>query len=249
MGSEGFGPRRAFYCGGQMYCESCHERLKSGARRCPSCGHAAQESQDLGSGSVRDATIPTAYSLPPAPKLVKEEPEVAETKVKQTKNRPRSTAQKTSPVEESASKPKSAPKPSSAEPNFDLSPDGIRDLLIAHPELIEEGLRVHPGGDGAASGARFETSVGTIDLLARDAASGWVIVLVAESDQCKELVGDLLQLMGWVRKHLSAEGQEVRAVVLVDSVPEDLGYAAAAVSDTVEFKLYKVGLTLEKVDV
>jgi len=168
---------------------------------------------------------------------------VAETKPKETKNQPRPTTRKAKPAE------KPDPSPSSDEPNFELSPDGIRDLLIARPELIEEGLRVHTDDDGAASGARFETSVGTIDLLARDTAAGWVIVLIAESGQSKELVGDLLQLMGWVRKHLSAEGQEVRAVVLVDSVPEDLGYAAAAVSDSVEFKLYRVGLTLEKIDV
>jgi hypothetical protein len=115
--------------------------------------------------------------------------------------------------------------------------------------LIEEGLHLHTDGDGGASGARFETSVGIIDLLARDAAAGWVIVLIAESGDDKELVGDLLQLMGWVRKHLSSEEQEVRAIVLVDSVPEDLGYAAAAISDTVEFKLYRIGLTLEKIDV
>ena len=185
----------------------------------------------------------TAYSLPPAPQLVEEEPNAAKTKVERTKKQPRPTAQKTRPAK------KPAPKPRSAEPKFELSPDGIRDLLIARPELIEEGLSLHTDGDGAASGARFETSVGTIDLLARDTAAGWVIVLIAESGQGKELVGDLLQLMGWVRKHLSAEGQEVRAVVLVDSVPEDLGYAAAAVSDSVEFKLYRVGLTLEKIDV
>jgi hypothetical protein len=226
-----------------MYCETCHERLKSGSRKCPSCGHAAKGSQDLGSGSVRDTALPTAYSLPPAPKLVEEEPKVAETKPKETKSQSRSTAGTAGPAE------RTAPTPSSAEPKFDLSPDGIRNLLIARPELIEEGLRVHTDADGAASGARFETSVGKIDLLARDAASGWVVVIVAEFGQGKELVGDLLQLVGWVRKHLSDEGQEVRAIVLVDSVPEDLGYAAAAVSDTVEFKLYRVGLTFEKVDV
>jgi hypothetical protein len=226
-----------------MYCESCHERLKSGTRRCPNCGQGAKGSRDLGSGSLRDTANPTAYSLPPAPKLVKEEPKVVETKPKERKNQPRPTTRKASRTE------RPAPSPSGGEPNFALSPDGIRDLLIARPELIEEGLRVHTDADGAASGARFETSVGKIDLLARDAAAGWVVVLVAESGQGKELVGDLLQLMGWVRKHLSAEGQEIRAIVLVDSVPEDLGYAAAAVSDTVEFKLYRVGLTLEKVDV
>jgi hypothetical protein len=226
-----------------MYCESCHERLKSGTRRCPNCGHSTKGSKGLGPGSASDTAIPTAYSLPPAPKLVKEELKVAETKSKEKKNQSHPTARKASPAE------KPAPTPSRSEPNFDLSPDGIRDLLIAHPELIEEGLRVHTDADGAAAGARFETSVGRIDLLARDAAAGWVVVLVAESGQGKELVGDLLQLMGWVRKHLSNEGQEIRAVVLVDSVPEDLGYAAAAVSDTVEFKRYQVGLTLEKIEV
>jgi hypothetical protein len=231
-----------------MYCETCHERLKSGSRKCPSCGHAAKGGRDLGSASVRDTAIKTSYSLPPAPTLVEEEHKVAETKVATPKPKPRSTVKKSSPAQKPAPEPKRA-EPKSAEPNFDISPEGIRDLLIARPEMIEEGLSVHTGRDGGAPGDRFETSVGKIDLLARDAASGWVIVLVAEPGQGKELVGDLLQLMGWVRKHLSAEGQEVRAIVLVGEVPEDLGYAAAAVSDTVEFKRYQVGLTIEKIDV
>ena len=226
-----------------MYCETCQERLKSGARKCPNCGHATQKGRNLGSGSVRGTTTQTAYSLPLAPQLVEEEPKVAETKAKEAKKQPRPAVRKASPAK------KSAPKPSRAEPKFELSPDGIRDLLIARPEWIEEGLCHHTDGDDDAAGARFETSVGRIDLLARDAASGWVVGLVAESGQGKELMGDLLQLMGWVRKHLSAEEQEVRGIVLVDSAPEDLGYAAAAVSDTVEFKLYRVGLTLEKIDV
>jgi hypothetical protein len=227
-----------------MYCETCHERLKTGTRKCPSCGHAAKGGRDLGSGSVRDSKGATGYSLPPAPTLAKEETQVAETKVETPKKQPRAAAPKAAPAK------KSAPKPSSGGvPSFDLSPDGIRDLLIAHPELIEEGLSIHTNDGGGASGARFETSVGQIDLLARDQAAGWVVVMVAEPSQGKEIVGDMLQLMGWVRKHLSAEGQEVRGIVLVDSLPEDLGYAAAAVADTVEFNRYRIGVTLEKLDV
>jgi hypothetical protein len=226
-----------------MYCETCHERLKSGARKCPSCGHAAQSGQDLGSASVRDTANPNAYSLPPAPTLVEEESKVAETKAGTKKPQPRPATQKASPAK------KPAPKPRERVPSFDLSPDGIRDLLIAHPELIEEGLTIHTNDGGGASGARFETSVGKIDLLARDQSAGWVVIMVAEPAQGKELVGDMLQLMGWVKKHLSSEGQEVRGIVLLDSIPEDLGYAAAAVADTVEFNRYHVGVTLEKVDV
>lgn len=227
-----------------MYCETCHERLKTGARRCPSCGHAAQGGRDLGSASVRDTTaIPTSYSLPPAPTLVKEESKVAEAKSETPKPQPRAAA----PNPSAAKKP--APTPRRAAPSFDLSANGIRDLLIAHPELIEEGLSILTDDDGVEIGARFKTSVGKIDLLARDRSSGWVVIMVAEPGQGKELVGEMLQLIGWVRKHLSSKGQEVRGIVLVDSVPEDLGYAAAAVSDTVEFNRYRIGVTLEKVDV
>jgi hypothetical protein len=168
---------------------------------------------------------------------------VAENNTQTKKSQLRPAARKAT----SAKKP--APKPSSSAPSFDLSPDGIRDLLIAHPEFIEEGLTIHNKDGDGASGARFETSVGKIDLLARDQSAGWVIVMVAEPKHEKELVGEMLQLMGWVKKHLSSKEQEVRGIVLVDSVPEDLGYAAAAVADTVEFSRYRVGVTLEKVDV
>ncbi len=267
-----------------MYCETCHERLKTGARKCPSCGHAVQGSRDLGTSSVRDAPIATSYSLPPAPKLIEEKPPVAvveqkppvtaveekppvavvegtpkvamvEEKPKVAEVRPASQKPQPSPVAAKPNPPKQpAPRPrrsepSGAEPHFDLSPARIRDILIERPELIEEGLSIHADRDAIAAGARFETSVGTIDLLARDRAAGWVVVMVAEAGQGKEIVGDLLQLIGWVRKHLSSEGQEVRGVVLVESAPENLGYAAAAVSDTVEFKRYRLGLTLEKIDV
>jgi len=245
-GQRGVGCRRPVDGGGPMYCETCHERLKIGSRKCPNCGHATQGGRDLGSASVRDTASSTSYSLPPAPKLAQEEPKVAEAKVEPAKPQPRPVVPKRSPAPTPAPKPSS---PVSAAPSFDLSPDGIRNLVIAHPELLEEGLCVHTKDGKTPSGARFETSVGKIDLLARDRSSGWVVVMVAEPQHGKELVGDMLQLMGWVRKHLSSEGQEVRGIVLLDSIPEDLGYAAAAVAGTVEFTRYRIGLTLEKVDV
>jgi hypothetical protein len=36
-------------------------------------------------------------------------------------------------------------------------------------------------------------------------------------------------------------------MVLLDALPDDLGYAAAAVADTVEFKMYQLALSLEPV--
>ena len=119
-------------------------------------------------------------------------------------------------------------------------------MIAEHPALVEPGLEVH-SEDGRAVGVGYKTDVGEIDLLARDDSGGWVIVAIAEPDRGKEIVGDLLQRMGWVRRHLGQSGQEVRGIVLLESLPDDLGYAAAAVSDTVEFRLYQMALTLEPV--
>ena len=134
-----------------------------------------------------------------------------------------------------------------------LGGEDVRRIVAERPDLVEAGLRVHTDAEDETVGVGFSTAVGDIDLLARDSAGGWVVVVIAEPGDGgvpgKELVGNLLQLMGWVRKHLGAKGQEVRGIVLLESLPEDLGYAAAAVANTVEFKRYQLALTFESVDV
>ena len=39
--------------------------------------------------------------------------------------------------------------------------------------------------------------------------------------------------------------QRVRGIVLCETTPENLGYAASAVADTIRFKTYRVALTFE----
>lgn len=118
-------------------------------------------------------------------------------------------------------------------------------MLIDQPGLIEDGLEVY-SEKGELVGVGYSTAVGDIDVLARDDAGGWVVVCIPDS-KGKDIVSDLLQRMGWVRRHLGQSGEEVRGIVLLDELPDDLGYAAAAVSDSVEFKLYQMALTLESV--
>ena len=133
-----------------------------------------------------------------------------------------------------------------AAPDPRLRPLDIVQVLEHQPSLIEPGLEVYRE-DGEAKGAGYPTEVGDIDLLARDDAGAWVVIQVAQPDRGKELVGELLQRMGWVRRHLGSPGAEVRGIVLLESLPEDLGYAAAAVAGTVEFKLYRLQLDFEAV--
>ena len=125
------------------------------------------------------------------------------------------------------------------------SPDpvGLRALLADQPELLEPGLAVYASEKGTPLGAGYTSAVGEIDLLGRGADGGLVVVMVAESHEGPELIGGVLQRIGWVRKHLAGKGQEVRGIVLMEQAPDSIVYAAAAVADTVVFKTYQVALT------
>lgn len=137
----------------------------------------------------------------------------------------------------------------SATPFFAPDPAGLRRLLIEQPDALEPGLNLYCNDDGTPVGADYSTGVGDIDLLATDSDGGLVVVMISEKNQGDELVAEILKRVGWVRKHLGEEDQRVRGIVLCEDPPENLSYAAAAVTDTVSFKTYRVALTFEDMEI
>ena len=118
-------------------------------------------------------------------------------------------------------------------------------MLAGRPELLEAGLRIHSDPQGKSVGVDFSTEVGEIDLLGRDAAGSYVIVMIAERGQAEECIAEVLQRIGWVRKHLATGAERVRGILLLDQPPQSLSYAAAAVADTIAFKTYRMSLSFE----
>jgi RecB family endonuclease NucS len=129
-----------------------------------------------------------------------------------------------------------------------VAPDvaSVREVLAGRPELLEPGLRVHSDAQGKPVGVDFSTEVGEIELLARDGAGSYVVVMVAAPGQGEDYIAELLERMGWVRKHLATGSEKVRGILLMDQPPESLSYAAAAVADTVTFKTYRMSLVFEE---
>jgi hypothetical protein len=158
-------------------------------------------------------------------------------------------AKKLKPTQPEPTQPEpTQPEPTQPEPmEFDLAADGLRAQLVERPELLEPGLRIHSDSDGRLAGIDLETEVGDIDMLARDEEDNWVVVTVVDGEADEALITDLLQRMGWVQKHLAKKGDQVRAIILLSSVPEDLGYAAAAMSDKLRFCTWQFELKLEEV--
>ncbi|MCZ6464619.1 MAG: hypothetical protein O7A09_09810 [Proteobacteria bacterium] len=237
-----------------MYCTSCRERLSPRDKNCPNCGRAAAK-PNLGAGSSSAGDSKT-FPLSPSssweevePELQLEEPAAAEPRP--AKKKPRSGGAKAAPARsprKKAAARKSSPEDrprEGARSMFTLRTDDVRKLVARQPDLIEPGLSAHQDTEGQDIGSRYATDVGEIDLLARDDAGAWVAVLVGDVEQGKDLVSEALQRVGWVRKHLAQEGQEVRGVVLLEALPEDLGYAASAVADTISFKIWRVELAFD----
>lgn len=224
-----------------MNCKLCATVLEEGARNCPNCGHevGAKVGPEKGKGVKSTKTIPpTSVGLD----LDLEEEDV--------EREPEPEVDVEFDLEEEVERVIEAPKGSVVStPIFTLDAAGLRKMLARQPELLEPGLNIVTDEKGRLVGSGYATDVGTIDLLARDAKGGLVVVTVAESGQGEEVVAEMLQRIGWVRKNLGKGKQKVRGIVVLEQVPKNLSYAAAAVADTIAFKTYWVALTFGDVEV
>lgn len=224
-----------------MNCKLCATVLEEGARNCPNCGHevGAKVGPEKGKG------VKSTKTIPPTP--VRLDLDLGEEDVERE---PEPEVDVEFDLEEEVERVIEAPKGSVVStPIFTLDAAGLRKMLARQPELLEPGLNIVTDEKGRLVGSGYATDVGTIDLLARDAKGGLVVVTVAESGQGEEVVAEMLQRIGWVRKNLGKGKQKVRGIVVLEQVPKNLSYAAAAVADTIAFKTYWVALTFGDVEV
>lgn len=215
-----------------MHCKLCNTRLGENVRFCPNCGN------DAGAVSGREATRPKSprgmARLPVRPR----KSNAVELELAQPADR----NDLSGPVR--AATPRVSASPAMLSPD----PAAVREMLAGRVELLEPGLRVHSEA-GKPVGIDFSTEVGEVDLLARDAAGGYVVVMIAERGQGEDMIPEVLQRIGWVRKHLATGAEKVRGILLLDQPPESLSYAAAAVADTIAFKTYRMTLCFEDLQI
>lgn len=225
-------------------CKLCGTQLKEGDLTCPLCGFLTGADSNVfvipgnaGGTAKQKESRPTPTPPPAKETAVPDMKEAAPLEVEPDLD-----------IEEEMA-PVFQKKPEASTPAFTLDPPGLRKLLARQPDLLEPGLRLVADKKGKPIGAGLSTAVGEIDLLARDGSGGFVVVVIAgRGQQGEKLVAETLQRIGWVRKHLGKGKERVRGIVLMEQVPEDLGYASAAVADTVVIKTYRVGLAIEDVE-
>jgi RecB family endonuclease NucS len=169
----------------------------------------------------------------------------------------KATKKKTSGTPNKRATTASAPAPQLEASKLNPDPSGalqidtmmLRALIVEQPELLEPGLQAMADDAGREVGARFATDVGTIDLLATDDQGAYVVVTVPEQGDDDTLIPEMLRRVGWVRKHLVKSGEDVRGIIVIAELDDEIAYAAAAVSDTIRFKSYALSLKLVDLNV
>jgi hypothetical protein len=214
-----------------MHCKLCNTRLGENVRFCPNCGNDAGSL----SGQVARPKAPRGMARLPirARKAGGGELELA---------RPADPNEQSGPV-------RATPRAASAPALLSPDPAAVREMLAGRVELLEPGLRVHSDAQGKPVGIDFSSEVGDIDLLARDAAGTYGVVMIAARGQGEDSIPEVLQRIGWVRKHLATGSEKVRGMLLLDQPPESLSYGAAAVADTIAFKTYRMTLCFEDLQI
>ena len=223
-----------------LVCRACNTRYEKGTRTCPSCGRRApSSSSEFGAGE--SASLSLSNPLKPKPKAKpKPKPRAAEIDLELDE----SASPAAAPKEKKA---QAAPTPAPAV-QLEAGIEQVKLLLGEDPGLLERGLSIYTDEEGEFVGGDFATAVGSIDLLCRDGKGGFVVVELPLPDEIAESVSAILRRMGWVRKHLAEDGDDVRGVVVLEQLPEELAYAAAGSGGAIVFKGFKLGLSFHDLE-
>ncbi|MEA1906757.1 MAG: endonuclease NucS [Euryarchaeota archaeon] len=108
----------------------------------------------------------------------------------------------------------------------------LANYLASDPSLIEEGLRL--------KGQEYDTrNAGRIDLLCIDGKGDFVVVETKKGKESDKVVGQIQRYMGWVKRNLAKEGENVRGIIIVNEFDEWLDYAVS-VNGNIRLLYYEV---------
>lgn len=132
-------------------------------------------------------------------------------------------------------------------PNFGLE-TFLADFLVYNWDsttLSKQYYLYEEDGDVAQE---YHTSIGRIDLLARDRDNAdWVVIELKRGRSSDVVVGQLLRYMGWVQENLACDGESVRGIVIAGDVDDRMRYALKPLIDKVTLLTYAVQFHLQEV--
>lgn len=96
---------------------------------------------------------------------------------------------------------------------------GIEDFYAENLSLIDPGLRL------VNDGRQYQTAIGRIDLLCRDAADQYVVIELKAGSAEDAVFGQILRYIGWVHREMEGGRNNVRGIILAGEFPETARYS------------------------
>lgn len=121
----------------------------------------------------------------------------------------------------------------------------LEKYIMKNWDMIDFGekLSIYREEDGSPAN-QYTTDVGTIDILAQDSQNNLVVIELKRGEFDYQVVGQVLNYMGWVEKNLAVKGQKVRGMIIVGKADETLKSAIAPVRDKIVLKEYRLKMNL-----
>ena len=116
----------------------------------------------------------------------------------------------------------------------------LEDFLERNLEHIEKGLKLYKDNSDVP-GRQFSTDVGIIDLLCLDKNNNFVVLELKKEMGSDKVVGQITKYMSWVKNNLAKSNQQVRGIIIVHEIGEDLEYSVS-VTNNVEIRYFRIYL-------
>lgn len=98
--------------------------------------------------------------------------------------------------------------------------------------------------EGVLISQQYRTSIGPIDILAKDKKLGnYVVIELKRNQTSDDTVGQISRYMGWVSEHLG--DKDVKGIIIAGKYDEKLHYAQS-LHDRIEVQLYEVHFSLRQ---
>lgn len=117
----------------------------------------------------------------------------------------------------------------------------LRDFIAQNLTLIDNNLNLYVSDDGL-DGVEYRTDIGIIDILAQNKSNEFVVIELKLSRGSDAVLGQLQRYMGWVKKNLSNNMENVHGVIIAKSINDRLKYA---VSVTQNISLFEYSMNFD----
>ena len=121
----------------------------------------------------------------------------------------------------------------------------LEDFIISNWENTEFGMKydlIHE--DGVLVSQQYPTSIGKIDILAKDKKTkNYVVIELKKNQTSDDTIGQLSRYMGWVKEHKKDEA--VKGIIVAGKFDEKLRYAKTMVPNSEAF-LYEIDFKIKE---